>query len=60
MYRIHTAGYDAKEKITIAKKYLIPKIEKNVNFKEVRNKLVIFKQQIFYYKFNLKLPNFLV
>ena len=34
MYRIHTAGYDAKEKITIAKKYLIPKIEKNVNFKE--------------------------
>ena len=25
---------DAKEKITIAKKYLIPKIEKNVNFKE--------------------------
>ena len=34
MYRIHTAGYDSKEKITIAKKYLIPKIEKNVNFKE--------------------------
>jgi len=33
MYRIHTAGYVAKEKITIAKKYLIPKIEKNVNFK---------------------------
>ena len=34
MYRIHTAGYDAKQKIIIAKKYLIPKIEKNVNFKE--------------------------
>uniref|UniRef100_A0A6C0C3S3 ATPase AAA-type core domain-containing protein n=1 Tax=viral metagenome TaxID=1070528 RepID=A0A6C0C3S3_9ZZZZ len=34
MYRIHTAGYDTKEKIVIAKKYLIPKIEKNVNFKE--------------------------
>jgi len=33
MYRIHTAGYGPKEKITIAKKYLIPKIEKNVNFK---------------------------
>jgi len=33
MYRIHTAGYVTKEKITIAKKYLIPKIEKNVNFK---------------------------
>ena len=30
---------------------------KNVNFKEVRNKLVIFKQQIFYYKFNLLYPN---
>jgi len=33
MYRIHTAGYVSKEKIVIAKKYLIPKIEKNVNFK---------------------------
>ena len=33
MYRIHTAGYVSKEKIIIAKKYLIPKIEKNVNFK---------------------------
>jgi ATP-dependent Lon protease len=33
MYRIHTAGYNSKQKITIAKKYLIPKIEKNVNFK---------------------------
>ena len=30
---------------------------KSVNFKEVRNKLVIFKQQIFYYKFNLLYPN---
>ena len=30
---------------------------KNVNFKEVTNKLVIFKQQIFYYKFNLLYPN---
>ena len=26
---------------------------KNINFKEVKNKIVIFKQQIFYYKFNL-------
>ena len=33
MYRIHTEGYNAKQKITIAKNYLIPKIEKNVNFK---------------------------
>ncbi len=34
MYRIHTAGYVSKEKIVIAKKYLIPKIEKNVNFQK--------------------------
>jgi len=33
MYRIHTGGYDSKQKIIIAKKYLIPKIVKNVNFK---------------------------
>ena len=26
---------------------------KNINFKEIKNKIVIFKQQIFYYKFNL-------
>ena len=32
MYRIHTAGYVAKQKITIARDYLIPKIEKNINF----------------------------
>jgi hypothetical protein len=32
MYRITTKGYNSKEKITIAKDYLIPKIEKNVNF----------------------------
>ena len=34
MYRIHTAGYVSKEKIVIAQKYLIPKIEKNVNFQK--------------------------
>ena len=32
MYRIHTGGYVAKQKITIARDYLIPKIEKNINF----------------------------
>ena len=32
MYRIHTAGYESKQKITIARDYLIPKIEKNINF----------------------------
>jgi len=30
---------------------------KNVNFKEIRDKFIIFKQQIFYYKFNLLYPN---
>ena len=30
---------------------------KNVNFKKVKNKFIIFKQQIFYYKFNLLYPN---
>ena len=32
MYRIHTGGYTIKQKLTIAKEYLIPKIERNVNF----------------------------
>ena len=32
MYRITTKGYDTKNKTTIAKGYLIPKIEKNINF----------------------------
>ena len=32
MYRIKTGGYDTKEKKVIARDYLIPKIEKNVNF----------------------------
>mgnify|MGYP001483328912 CR=1 FL=1 len=30
---------------------------KNIDFKKVDNKLVIFKQKIFYYKFNLLYPN---
>lgn len=34
MYRIHTKGYEAKEKHTIAHDYLIPKIEKNINFEK--------------------------
>jgi ATP-dependent Lon protease len=34
MYRIQTKGYDVKEKIIIAKKYLLPKIREQVNFKE--------------------------
>lgn len=34
MYCIQTKGYDAKEKIIIAKNYLLPKIREQVNFKE--------------------------
>ena len=34
MYRIQTKGYDAKEKTIIARKYLLPKIREQVNFKE--------------------------
>jgi ATP-dependent Lon protease len=33
MYRIQTKGYDTKEKITIAKDYLLPKIREQVSFK---------------------------
>ena len=33
----------------------IPKLE-NVNFKENKEKILIFKQKLFYYKFNLSLP----
>jgi ATP-dependent Lon protease len=34
MYRIQTKGYDAKDKTIIARKYLLPKIREQVNFKE--------------------------
>jgi len=34
MYRIHTKGYDAKEKLIIARKHLLPKIREQVRFGE--------------------------
>lgn len=34
MYRIQTKGYNTKEKIIIAKNYILPKIREQVNFKE--------------------------
>ena len=34
----------------------IPNLE-NFNFENVKNKIIIFKQQMFYYKFNLLYPN---
>tara|TARA_B100000963_G_scaffold362043_1_gene402517 strand:+ start:10237 stop:12567 length:2331 start_codon:yes stop_codon:yes gene_type:complete len=46
MYRIKTAGYTKEDKLTISKKYLIPKIEKNLNFKEGD---VIFEDNIIEY-----------
>ena len=33
----------------------IPNLE-NINFKEIKNKILIFKQKVFYYKFNLLYP----
>jgi len=34
MYRIQTKGYDAKEKLIIARNFLLPKIREQVNFTE--------------------------
>jgi ATP-dependent Lon protease len=34
MYRIETKGYDAKEKMIIAKNFLLPKIREQVRFAE--------------------------
>ena len=34
MYRIQTKGYEAKEKVTIARNYILPKIREQVNFSE--------------------------
>ena len=31
---------------------------KDINFSEIDNKIILFKQDMFYYKFNLVLPNF--
>ena len=46
MYQIKTKGYDKKEKNVIAKDYLIPSIEKNINFKEGE---VTFAEGVFEY-----------
>lgn len=39
LYRIRTKGYDAKDKLIIAKKYLLPKIREQVAFTE--NEIII-------------------
>ena len=35
----------------------IPNLE-NLNFKNIKEKIILFQQDMFYYKFNLKLPDF--
>ena len=35
----------------------IPNLE-NLDFNKINQKIILFKQEMFYYKFNLKLPNF--
>ncbi|MBD1161661.1 hypothetical protein IDH30_05190 [Pelagibacterales bacterium SAG-MED15] len=35
----------------------IPKLEK-INFNKIKNEILVFRQDMFYYKFNLKLSNF--
>ena len=47
---------DANDQIIISDLDEIPNLE-NINFKNIKNKLILFKQKMFYYKFNLLLDN---
>ena len=47
---------DANDQIIISDVDEIPNLEK-VNFKNIKTKLILFKQKMFYYKFNLLLDN---
>ena len=47
---------DANDQIIISDLDEIPNLE-NINFKNIKNKLILFKQKMFYYKFNLFLDN---
>jgi beta-1,4-mannosyl-glycoprotein beta-1,4-N-acetylglucosaminyltransferase len=52
-------GLDIAEKndlILISDVDEIPRLE-NLNLDEIKEKIILFKQDMFYYKFNLKLPN---
>ena len=51
MYRIHTKCYNNEEKKIICKKYLMPKIEKNVNFK--KEEIIIPDETIDYINTNM-------
>jgi len=47
---------DPNDQIIISDLDEIPNLE-NINFKNIKNKLILFKQKMFYYKFNLILDN---
>ena len=49
MYKIKTKGYDTKEKIVIARKYMLPKIREQLGFKEED---VVFTDEILSYIVN--------
>ena len=51
MYRIKTEGYKNDDKCVIAHKYLIPKIEKNVNFE--KDQIIIPDESLRYISDNL-------
>ena len=47
---------DPNDQIIVSDLDEIPNLE-NINFKNIKNKLILFKQKMFYYKFNLILDN---
>ena len=50
------AGAEKNDIILISDVDEIPKLS-NINFNEIKEKIILFKQDMFYYKFNLRLPN---
>ena len=48
---------DSKDVVLISDLDEIPNLEQN-NLKDIKSKLIFFKQKLFYYKFNLKLDSF--
>ena len=51
------AEADNEDLILISDVDEIPNL-KNLDFSKINKKIIMFKQEMFYYKFNLKLPNF--
>ena len=49
-------GAEQNDIILISDVDEIPKLS-NINFNEIAEKIILFKQDMFYYKFNLQLPN---